>query len=276
MSEIWSYEGKRVVIAGCYSGIGAACAHELVRLGAEVHGVDIKASPVPLASFTQVDFQEFASIDAAVGAVGGEIDALFNCVGLPQTFPPRDVVNVNFLGTRRWTEGWIPRVRRGGAIVSVSSVAGRSFEKHLPLLNEFIATADQQAGLDWAAAHPDAVGDGYGFAKEAIIVWTMDQAVALAGQGVRINCVCPGPTQTPMLAAFEQVASLAVIDVLTAPSGRRSTPEEQAYPLIFLNSDAASFISGVALPVDGGFMGGVTSGRLDLRAMIRGATAKPS
>jgi NAD(P)-dependent dehydrogenase (short-subunit alcohol dehydrogenase family) len=275
MTQAWSYQGKRVVIAGCFSGIGAACAHELVNLGAEVHGVDIRAPTAPMASFTAIDLNDPTAIDEAAKTVGGmidgEIDALFNCAGLPQTFPAKQVVQVNFLGLRRWTEHWIPRIRRGGGVVGISSVVARDYARRLAALNEFIALTGQDAAEAWLDAHPDLVRDGYAFAKEALIVWTMRRAVELAGQGIRINCVCPGAVQTPMMPAFEQVAGALVIDVLTAPTGKRSTPEQQAWPLIFLNSDMASYVSGVALPVDGGLMGGSTSGALDLKAMLREA-----
>jgi len=97
---VWSYEGKRVVVTGCFSGIGAATATELVDLGAEVHGIDIRETPVEVASFRTCDLREPASIDDAVEAIGGTIDALFNCAGLPQTFPALDVMKVNFIGMR--------------------------------------------------------------------------------------------------------------------------------------------------------------------------------
>ena len=73
-TDVWSYAGKRVVIAGCYSGMGEATARELVRLGAEVHGVDIKRSPIDLASFREVDLRDTAQIDAALEAMGS-VDA---------------------------------------------------------------------------------------------------------------------------------------------------------------------------------------------------------
>jgi len=62
-----------------------------------------------------------------------------------------------------------------------------------------------------------------------------------------------------------------VLEAAAQPINRRSTPEEQAGPLVFLNSDAASYINGVALPVDGGFLGGVATGQIDLSAMMAGA-----
>lgn len=273
MSDLSSYEGKRVAIVGCFSGMGEACARTLVALGAEVHGADIKPSPVPLASFAQVDLKDWASIDRAVAAIGGEVDALFNCAGLPQTFPAADVVSVNFLGIRHWTEQWLPRLRRDGAIATISSLGGMGFLRRLPLLTSLIAISDKQAFLDWIAAHPDEVQDGYALSKELVNAWTCLLAYELGGRGIRVNATMPSPTQTPMMAAFEKVVSTAVLELFTIPSGRRATPEEQANPLLFLNSNAASFISGVCLPVDGGFHSGVHVGAIDMLAASGGTEA---
>ncbi len=253
--------------------MGEACARELVKLGAEVHGADIKKSPVEMASFTEVDLQDWSSIDRAVAGIGGEIDALFNCAGLPQTFPPADVLAVNFLGLRHWTEQWLPKMKKGGAIATISSLAGMAYLTKLDVLKKVIAIDDRQAFLDWVAANPQTVGDGYSFSKELLNTWTCLQAVELAPRGVRINATMPSPTQTPMMAAFEKIAGEVVLDTFTAPTGRRSTPEEQGNPMVLLNSDAASFISGVCLPVDGGFHGGVTVGAIDMQALLARAQA---
>jgi len=266
--SVWSYEGKRVVIAGCFSGMGEATARELVALGAEVHGFDIKPSPVSLASFHQVDLCDPALIDQAVDAIDGEIDALFNCAGLPQTFGAIDVMKVNFIGMRCWTEKWLPKIRRGGAIATITSTAGMDMMSHAKEINELIAIPDFDGAVAWAEAHPELVGDGYGFSKEVSSYWTMVMGMTTIKQGVRINCVAPGPTQTPMMQDFEKVATSSVVDVFLLPIGRRSRPEEQAYPLMFLNSDAASFINGHVLNVDGGNVGGVMTGRIDIAGEI--------
>jgi len=266
--SVWSYEGKRVVIAGCFSGMGEATARELVALGAEVHGFDIKRSPAPLASFSQVDLRDPASIDLAVASIDGEVDALFNCAGLPQTFDAIDVMKVNFIGMRYWTEQWLPRIRSGGAIATITSTAGMGMMSHAKEINELIAIPDFAGAVAWAEAHRELVGDGYGFSKEVSSYWTMVMGMTTIQRGVRINCVAPGPTQTPMMGDFEKVASASVIDVFLLPMGRRSKPEEQAYPLIFLNSDAASFINGHVLNVDGGNVGGVMTGRIDIAQEI--------
>jgi NAD(P)-dependent dehydrogenase (short-subunit alcohol dehydrogenase family) len=86
----------------------------------------------------------------------------------------------------------------------------------------------------------------------------------LIKQGIRINCTLPSPTQTPMMSHFESATPASVIDAFTLPTGRRSTPEEQAGALVLLNSAGAAFVNGVVLPVDGGFMGGLATGQIDL------------
>ncbi|HEY2659780.1 MAG TPA: coniferyl-alcohol dehydrogenase [Caulobacteraceae bacterium] len=267
--SVWSYEGKRVAIAGCFSGMGEATARELVRLGAEVHGVDIRESPVSLASFRTVDLKDPAAIDAAVEAIGGRIDGLFNCAGLPQTFPALDVMKVNFLGMRHWTERWIPRMTKGSGVVTIASNAAYRYQERLTTTLELVNTPDFDSGAAWVEQHPDVVADGYSFSKEAIVVYTLKRAAELAKQGVRLNVTLPGPTATPMMTDhFVKVAPKQVFDAFAEPTGRQSTSAEQAYPLVFLNSDAASFLSGLAMPVDGGFTGGVTTGVIDVQKLL--------
>lgn len=274
MMNSWSYAGKRVAIAGCFSGMGEACAQELVRQGAEVHGIDIKPTSVPVASFTEVDLKDWIAIDAAVAKIGGEIDAVFNCVGLPQTFPAIDLMRVNYLGIRHWTEGLLPRIKTGGAIASISSLSGMNWKARLPLLREIIALDDEASFLEWVEQNSDVVGNGYGLSKELLNVWTLKLAVELAPNGIRANATMPSPTQTPMISAFEETNGAAVLSAFTAPTGRRSTAEEQALPLLYLNSTAANFVSGVLLPVDGGFHGGLGVGDIDTQALLAKAQAE--
>jgi NAD(P)-dependent dehydrogenase (short-subunit alcohol dehydrogenase family) len=67
---------------------------------------------------------------------------------------------------------------------------------------------------------------------------------------------------------FESATEKSIIEAATQPINRRSTPEEQAGPLVFLNSGAASYLNGVALPVDGGFLGGIATGQIDPRSLM--------
>lgn len=266
--DFLGYKKKRVIVSGCFSGMGEATARQLLELGAEVHGMDYKESALPLASFTQVDLRDPAAIDAAVAGIGGKVDGLFNCAGLPQTAPPLDVMKVNYAGTRRVTEQVLKLMSEGSAIVSISSTGGLGWSQHIPVLMELLQIDDYDASIKWCEEHADVVREGYAFSKEAIIVWTMLASSRLIKQGIRINCTLPAPTQTPMMKHFEEATPASVLTAAMQPINRLSTPEEQAGPLILLNSDAAGFINGVALPVDGGFMGGVATGQVDLSAMM--------
>lgn len=272
MGEFASYQNKRVLVSGCYSGMGEATARLLLKLGAEVHGLDYKPTTLKLASFTQVDLRDPAAIDAAVKKIGGKVDALFNCAGLPQTSPALEVMKVNYAGTRRLTEQVLPLMSAGGAIVSISSNGGLGWSRRLPVLMGLLKIESYDGIVKWCQDNAETVREGYAFSKEALIVWTMMTSTHLIKRGIRINCTMPGPTQTPMMAQFEQATAASVLEAAAQPINRRSTPEEQAGPLVFLNSDAASYINGVALPVDGGFLGGVATGQIDLSAMMANAS----
>ena len=265
------YKNKRVVVSGCFSGMGEATARLLLSLGAEVHGLDFKESKLGLASFQTCDLRDPGSIDTAVGKIGCKVDALFNCAGLPQTAPALDVMKVNFIGTRHLTENVIPLMSQGSAIVSISSTGGLGWSRRMPVLMGLVRLQGYQAALDWCQANMETVAEGYSFSKEAVIAWTMVSSFSLIKRGIRINCTIPGPTHTPMMKEFESATPMAVLDAAMQPINRRSTPDEQAGPLAFLNSAWASYVNGVVLPVDGGFMGGVATGQVDMSALTRRA-----
>jgi NAD(P)-dependent dehydrogenase (short-subunit alcohol dehydrogenase family) len=264
MAELVDYKGKRVVVSGCFSGMGEATARLLLELGAEVHGFDYKDCALPLASFTRVDLRDEASIDAAVGGLSGKFDALFNCAGLPGIKPVLDVMKVNYLAVRKVTQAIVPMLNEGSGIASISSTAGNGWMARLATHLELAATPDFASGLKWCENNPDKVFERYSFGKEALIVWTMKEAAHLIKRGVRLNCILPGPTQTPMMPEFEKQAPKSLLEATTQPINRFATPEEQARPLIVLNSPAASYVNGVALQVDGGFTSGAITGQLDM------------
>lgn len=274
MSDLLGYKGKRVIVSGCFSGMGEATAKALLELGAEVHGLDFKECALPLASFNQVDLRDPTTIDAGVAAIGGKIDALFNCAGLPQSFPPMDVMKVNFIGLRHLTEQVLPLMSEGGAIASIASTGGLGWSRRIPTNMEFVTTKGWDAANAWCEANLETVREGYSFSKENVIVWTQFMGAHLIKKGIRINCTLPSPTQTPMMDVFQKASGKAVIDAAAEPMGRYSTPDEQANGLLLLNSELASIINGVVLPVDGGFMGGVATGQIDLSVMM--SNAKPA
>jgi len=269
--DFLGYKNKRVIVSGCFSGMGEATARLLLGLGAQVHGLDYKETSLKLASFTQVDLRDPAAIDAAIAGIGGKVDALFNCAGLPQTAPPLDVMKVNYAGTRRVTEQVLPLMSEGAAIVSISSNGGLGWSRRIPVLMELLKLDNYEDSINWCENNADTVREGYAFSKEAIILWTMLTSAQLIKRGIRLNCTMPGPTQTPMMKHFEAASKASVLDAFIQPINRRSTPEEQAAPLVFLNSDAASYINGVAMPVDGGFMGAMATGQIDLSALMPAA-----
>jgi NAD(P)-dependent dehydrogenase (short-subunit alcohol dehydrogenase family) len=238
-----------------------------------VHGLDYKDCALPLASFNKVDLREEAEIEAVVKKIGGRVDALFSCAGLPQTFASLDVMKVNFLAARKLAELVVPLMPKGGAIATIASTAGLGWSQRLPTVMELVSTKSFAEGLKWCEANPVAVSEGYGFSKEAVIVWTMMASSQLIQKGIRINCTLPGPTQTPMMPAFESAAPLAVIDFAARPINRRATPAERAGLLVFLNGDAASYVNGVPFPVDGGFTGGISTGQFSMADMMAAARA---
>jgi NAD(P)-dependent dehydrogenase (short-subunit alcohol dehydrogenase family) len=105
-------------------------------------------------------------------------------------------------------------------------------------------------------------------------VWTQFMGAQLIKKGIRINCSLPSPTETPMMQIFHDTAGKAVVDAAAEPLGRYTTPAEQAGPLVLICSDAASVVNGVVLPVDGGFMGGLTTGQVDISKMMPNASKK--
>ena len=154
------------------------------------------------------------------------------------------------------------------SIISIASTGGLGWSQRIPVHMELMMTQGFQGALDWCEGHMDQVAEGYAFSKEAIIVWTQFMGAQLIKKGIRINCSLPSPTQTPMMASFHEHSGKDVVDAAAEPLGRYTTPEEQAGPLVLINSDAAGVVNGIVLPVDGGFMGGIVTGQVDLSKMM--------
>jgi NAD(P)-dependent dehydrogenase (short-subunit alcohol dehydrogenase family) len=263
------YDGQRVVITGASSGMGAATASMLVDAGAEVHALDVREVTVPGVKAYETDVGDPAAVDAALEAIGAPVHKLFNVAGVPQTHAADRVFAVNFLGLRHVTERVVPLMPEGGAVASVASLAGMGWSEHLPVIQEVLDTPDLPAGRVWASAHLADQGDPYFFSKECVIVYTLRQAPRLGrDRGVRINCISPGPVDSPMMVDFRQALSSATIDWTAAQAnGRLGRPEEMAPPLLFVNSDEASYVNGHNLLVDAGFTAAMTTGQVDLTAL---------
>jgi len=256
-----------VVAGGGGTGMGAAVAELLRQLGADVTVLDLREPSSLTVAFHKTDLGDPDAIHAAVDRLDGTVDVLFNCQGISGAAPGArgiDVMRVNFLGVRELTEALLPRMAAGGAVASISSAGGLGWPRRLETIGELLDTADFDEGLRWCEEQSDAVlapafPKAYAFSKQALIVWTMRRAVTAIGAGIRINCSSPGSTRTAMATDFPDEG----VDYMNRPSGRESSPEEQAWPLVFLNSAAASYVNGVNLVVDGGNAAARTLGLLE-------------
>ena len=263
MGEL-GFEGKTVAVTGAASGIGEATAKLLGDLGARVVGLDRNDPTVALERFVRIDLCDEPSIaDAAETLLGlpAPLDALIHCAGLPQTAPGLDVFLAGFVGPRELTERMITGLGPGSAIVSVASTAAYGWASQRERLDELLATSGFAEARDWCVANLATAGENYALAKGAVCAYVVERSTDLAAAGIRINCVCPGQTDTPMTEAFRR-AHPEVMAKLVLPLGHAARAEEQAWVFAFLASPRASFVTGSILNVDGGYWAALASGRV--------------
>lgn len=256
---MWNFSGKRFVVTGAASGIGHATTEMLLSAEAEVTSLDRNPAQAPVSRHIEVDLANPRSIDAALEQLDGEFDGLINVAGIPGTAPADLVVAVNTLAVRHLTEAMLPRLRRGSAVTIVSSTAGFGWPERLEAIRDLLATDTFEEGAAWFKSHPQQ-GNAYNFSKEATTVYTMTMGLALAEMGLRVNAVLPGPVETPILVDFEESMGKDNLDGVKELLGRHASPDDIAEAVLFLTSDAARWINGHPLVVDGGITGAVASG----------------
>lgn len=242
--------GKTIIVTGAASGIGAATARLVKAWGGRVIAVDRHEPPDAADTVFRADLSDRASIDALVAALPSGAHGLANIAGVPPTRPAAEVLRVNLVGLKHLTTGLVPKLADGAAIVNLASLAGLDWAESLPAIR-----AGEKLGFEeveaFCARHGIEGARSYFFAKEALVAWTHRNRWTWRDRGIRMNAVSPGPVDTPILPDFlaslgdRARAEMAVMD-------RPGRPEEIAPTVGFLLSDAAAWIRGANVPVDGG------------------------
>jgi NAD(P)-dependent dehydrogenase (short-subunit alcohol dehydrogenase family) len=239
-------DNKVILITGAGSGIGAQTAELFHHEGANVVALDISGSEKLTADrlgdgavAVRADVARSDDVRDAVSlavATFGNLDAVVNCAGIDGEIGPLTettdencvrVLNVNLTGTFLVMKYAIMAMlaNGGGSIVNISSAAGVA---SVPTL-----------GI-------------YGASKAGVIMLTRSTAAEYAAKGIRVNVICPGAIDTPLLRGAPQKIQDAV--AARAPIGRAGTTSEIANAALFLTSDEASYVTGATLSVDGGMI----------------------
>lgn len=263
------YRGKTVVVTGGSSGMGEATARILGELGANVHIVDIQTPKVPHASFHQCDLSDFDQVRATADALKAisPIHFLFPCAGLPPHIKgPLYCMRVNYIGTRLFVESLTPSLADGAGIALISSDAAMGWQGNLAQSLEMLAISDPDEAYAWCEANPEArVRDGYTTSKEMLVVWVANAAVKLGlDRRIRFNAIGPCPTRTAFMDEQEKLLPDGFLDEWPYPSlGRIANAEDQAWPLVLLNSPLNGAVTGTFLYTDQGFATGVFTGAIN-------------
>ena len=246
--------GKTILITGVASGIGARTAELAGQLGADVIGVDVREPAGQAGSFVKADISSKTGVDDLVARLPRRIDALCNVAGLSGNTGAVSTLAVNFFGLRALSEGLAPRLREGGAIVNVASIAGHGWRANLNRAASMVGIEGFPYVAKVVADHEIKNEEGYPVSKELLLLWTFRAAhqELFKSHGVRVNAVSPGPVETPILKQFRTVLGDARVDSDIARVGRAGTSGDIAPVVLFLCSDGARWVNGANVPVDGG------------------------
>jgi NAD(P)-dependent dehydrogenase (short-subunit alcohol dehydrogenase family) len=254
--DAFRYDGRRAVVAGGATGMGAAVVDVLVDAGATVIAMDRAEITRDDVTAVSLDLSDKASIDAAVDGLDGPIDALFSCAGVADGTPGLE--RINFIGHRHMIDRMVDKelLGRGSAIGMISSAAGFGWEENLHNVEKYLEVRDFDAATAWAQEHGRT---DYLWSKLTVNAFVAQEAMPLLKKGIRINATLPGPTRTPLAQANADTWLTFAEDYRAEVGIEASTPLEQAYPLVFLCSPAASGITGVTVVSDAGYFSSGTS-----------------
>ncbi len=243
--------GKTIIVTGAASGIGMESAKLLKQRGAHIIGMDRNEPSDHVDEFIQLDLMDPASIDGAIASVNDSVDVLCNIAGLPPTAPAVNVMTVNFVALRYLTENIINKVKDGGSIVNMASLAGVGWPEAVADINTFIEKASFD-NVDSLCQELNIEGPrSYFFSKEVLVVWTFKNWNTWKDRGIRVNSISPGPIETPILPDFiETLGERAEEDMKVM--GRAGKPEEIAPVVAFLCSDESGWVNGANISTDGG------------------------
>jgi NAD(P)-dependent dehydrogenase (short-subunit alcohol dehydrogenase family) len=246
--------GKTLVVTGVSSGIGARTAELAVAQGADVIGIDMKEPAHPLSSFIKGDLSNPAGIGAVVRQLPSRIDALLNVAGVSGKIGAEATLAINFYGLRTLSEVVAPRIREGGSVVNVASIAGYGWRANLDRAKAMVGVQGFPDIKAVMAANDVPNEIGYPLSKELLLLWTQKAAheALFKSRNIRVNAVSPGPVETQILKEFRAVLGDEKVDSDIARVGRAGNAGDIAPVILFLASDAARWINGANIANDGG------------------------
>lgn len=255
-SKKWTYgkllRDKIIVVTGCSSGIGYETAKLIKHLGGDVIGVDRNKIEDYVDELYLADLSDRRTIKALVNALPSRIDGIANIAGLPPTAPADQVLKVNLVGLKYFTELMIGKLNDNASIVNLASLAGFGWPKALDAIkaSEHLAFEDvERFMLDYNITNEG--GRSYFFSKEALVVWTMKNRWTWRDRGIRMNTVSPGPVETPILADFLKTLGARAEEDMSV-NDRAGRPDDVAPVVCFMLSDMTHWFRGSNLMLDGG------------------------
>ena len=250
MADLVNYEGKRVLVVGGATGMGAAAAQKAAALGAHTIVLDIAEVAYECDQCIQVNLSEQASVAAAIEDIDAPVHAVLACAGVADGTP--NLMLINFTSQRHLIEALIKtgKLGRGSSVSFISSAAGMGWMSNLDQVQDFLATPDWDTAAAWIDENEGT--DSYMFSKQAINGYVAGQAFPFLQKGLRINSIMPGPTDTPLARANADLWLGFGASYREAADVPTLVPEQMGDTLLFLSSDAASGINGINLLVDQG------------------------